>query len=264
MTVSHVPGSVESTSAISTLLLHVGTQASDDERIKLDTRSAMQKTFSGHRHYVQGVAWDPLGECILTQSTDRTMRVLRSSVGAKQRSKAGQTDLAAAALFTQAHVVYKHVVAEPAVSEATAKPSTGAAEPRAAAMDASENCAAPANAAQVAIATPSVEAAAPAQPRGVTPSPPAAATATQSAATEDGAVGATTEGAAAGYIFQDESLNTFFRRLAFSPEGSFVVAPAASLGPLAPSSRCARKSTHALHQHVPGCSGDAHLRLRSL
>jgi hypothetical protein len=41
---------------------------------------------------------------------------------------------------------------------------------------------------------------------------------------------------AAGYIFQDESTNTFFRRLAFSPEGSFVVAPAATLGPLASTS----------------------------
>jgi hypothetical protein len=40
------------------------------------------------------------------------------------------------------------------------------------------------------------------------------------------------------YIFQDEGLNTFFRRLSFSPEGSFVVAPAATLGPLAPAPKC--------------------------
>ena len=153
----------------------------------------LQKSFTGHRHYVQGVAWDPLGESILTQSTDRTMRVLRGQA-AKQRSRTSHSDLAAAADFSQAHVVFKHVLPATCKDE-----NAGAAN-----QD----------------------------------SVPAAVAGTKRAQGA-GDTAAKASGAAAGYIFQDESLNTFFRRLAFSPEGSFVVAPAASLGPLAASRSCA-------------------------
>jgi chromatin assembly factor 1 subunit B len=211
----------------------------------------VQKTFSGHRHYVQGVAWDPLGELILTQSTDRTMRVLRSSAGAKQRSKAGQTDLAAAATFTQAHVVYKHVVADPTPDDNSSKKlaASHVSQRSGAGNDTSENCAAPANAAQTSASAPTSTEATRAQGVAIAGTTPAAA---QARAAEAGDAAVAADGAAAGYIFQDESLNTFFRRLAFSPEGSFVVAPAASLGPLAPSSRCALVCTlNKLHASRP-------------
>ena len=184
--------------------------------------SVVQKTFSGHRHYVQGVAWDPLGDFILTQSTDRTMRVLR---GSKAKAKAQQTDVAAAATFTQAHVVYKHVLADPAaaVGDQGVAPAKDKNDDVAMAGsdEANETAAADENNQKLSQ-----------HPR----SSPQQANAT--ADTEKGSRMQDAPAATPGYIFQDESLNTFFRRLAVSPEGSFVVAPAASLGPLAPSSRC--------------------------
>jgi chromatin assembly factor 1 subunit B len=171
----------------------------------------VQKTFSGHRHYVQGVAWDPLGECILTQSTDRTMRVLRLAAS-KGRRKAGQPDVALAASYTQAHVVFRHTI-----------PSKNQYD------DPSQECAGQENDKPCGL--------------GCSQLPDPSLADPARAASGDGKnVGSEhstdVKASTAGYIFQDESLNTFFRRLAFSPEGSFVVAPAATLGPLAPTSRC--------------------------
>ncbi|KAI9599042.1 WD40-repeat-containing domain protein [Syncephalis fuscata] len=37
-------------------------------------------TFYGHHHYVQGVAWDPLGEYVATQSGDRTIQICRYQI----------------------------------------------------------------------------------------------------------------------------------------------------------------------------------------
>lgn len=39
-------------------------------------RSTLQGRLEGHQHYVQGVAWDPLGHMLLTLSNDRTAKVL--------------------------------------------------------------------------------------------------------------------------------------------------------------------------------------------
>ena len=193
----------------------------------------MQKTFTGHRHYVQGIAWDPLGECILSQSTDRTMRVLRATA-TKGRRKVVQTDAAAAAAFVQAHVVYRHTVQSDAC---TAAQHTHSQENESAA-----GTQAPASQPSQPVAcTPQLERSCSAvRPGAPGRSSTAAANETPVASgAPKGTGGGPTETGVAGYIFQDESLNTFFRRLAFSPEGSFVVAPAATLGPLAPTSRCA-------------------------
>jgi hypothetical protein len=204
----------------------------------------MQKTFSGHRHYVQGVAWDPLGECILTLSTDRTMRVVRGNA-AKQHSRPLQSDVAAAANFTQANVVFKHVIAGGAsafndtevdqgqqASENVMARSQRGAEPRQAATHCRSSTGT-AGAERLwqgqAVVSGSVGT--------VGPKQKAHAVGCTAGVASKGAAKAGTE--KAGYIFQDESINTFFRRLAFSPEGSFVVAPAASLGPLTVSRRCA-------------------------
>jgi WD40 repeat protein len=35
----------------------------------------LQDRLVGHRHYVQGVAWDPLGYWVASQSADRTARI---------------------------------------------------------------------------------------------------------------------------------------------------------------------------------------------
>lgn len=163
------------------------------------------------------------------------MRVLRATA-TKGRRKASQTDAAAAASYAQAHVVYRHTVQMPAGAPAEhthSRENESAAGIQAPASQASQPVA----------CTPQLERSGSAAAAGAA-RPPDAATGSQALApssAQKGAGGAADEAGVAGYIFQDESLNTFFRRLAFSPEGSFVVAPAATLGPLAPTSRCDAK-----------------------
>jgi WD40 repeat protein len=42
----------------------------------------------GHTQYVQGVAWDPTGALIATQSNDRTIRVFSTPVAAAIQQQA--------------------------------------------------------------------------------------------------------------------------------------------------------------------------------
>ena len=177
----------------------------------LNGRVAMQKCFSGHRHYVQGVAWDPLGEHILTNSTDRTMRVHKARAGKKQ-NRTDVTDIQAAGDFVQTASVFKRPLTAAEEKQQPQQPSAPTETPtQPAALDAST------------------------QPNGASGTPPQKAQ--RKAANNT-------------FVFQDESLNTFFRRLSFSPEGSFLVAPAATLGPLAPAPRC-DSAAAAAAMHVP-------------
>jgi hypothetical protein len=156
-----------------------------------DEVSALQKCFSSHRHYVQGVAWDPLGAYVLTLSTDRTMRVHRARASKKQ-SRADASDVQLASDFVQSAAVFKRALTLQKRGQVSVAEKAGDCQH--------------------------------ASGESNMPSSPCA----------DGGRGVQNGSSGATYIFQDEGLNTFFRRLTFSPEGSFVVAPAATLGPSAP------------------------------
>ena len=41
----------------------------------MDTKERECIPLSGHTNYVQGVAWDPLGEYVVTQSADRSVKL---------------------------------------------------------------------------------------------------------------------------------------------------------------------------------------------
>ena len=45
----------------------------------VERRSIVQQ-FREHAHFVQGVAWDPHGAMLATQSSDRTVRVFTAKV----------------------------------------------------------------------------------------------------------------------------------------------------------------------------------------
>jgi len=107
----------------------------------------------GHSHYVQGVAWDPLGSFIATQSGDRSVRIYCRAAGA-----------AAARAPPAAPHALLHVIAK----------------------------------APAAPATPGAEAAPPRAP-----------------------------------LFHDENMPSFFRRLSWSPDGSFLALPAGLEAPAA-------------------------------
>ena len=143
---------------------------------------------------MQGVAWDPLGEHILTNSTDRTMRVHKARAGKKQ-TRADATDIQVAADFVQSASVFKRPLT--ATEEKQQQDTTNKTD-----------------VAEVSI-----------QDSTTADVPQAPPEKSQRKAANN------------TFIFQDEGLNTFFRRLSFSPEGSFLVAPAATLGPLAPAPR---------------------------
>ncbi|KAL6780657.1 hypothetical protein ACKKBF_B12285 [Auxenochlorella protothecoides x Auxenochlorella symbiontica] len=63
-------------------------------------RGAMLAQLAHHKHFVQGVAWDPVRQFVVTQSADRTCRVYRlkpPAVGKKARAKAAAATAAATA-----------------------------------------------------------------------------------------------------------------------------------------------------------------------
>lgn len=55
-------------------------------------RGAMITQFAGHKHFVQGVAWDPAAQYVVSQSADRTARVyaLRPPPAAGRKNKVSQ------------------------------------------------------------------------------------------------------------------------------------------------------------------------------
>jgi WD40 repeat protein len=50
------------------------------EIVRVLTKEKESLILTGHTGYVQGVAWDPLGEMVVTQSADRTCKMHMVSV----------------------------------------------------------------------------------------------------------------------------------------------------------------------------------------
>lgn len=153
-----------------------------------------QARLEGHRHYVQGVAWDPLGAWLVSQSADRTVRVH----GLKPPPSGSKAAAAAAAKegFRSSTALARDVLHTHTLSKVAVQPP--ATPPPPAAATATAESAAPAGEQTAAGAAP-----APAQQQQQQPVKPLQAA-----------------------LFHDESLNTFFRRLAWSPEGSLLAVPA--------------------------------------
>lgn len=140
----------------------------------------------GHRHYVQGVAWDPLGAWMVSQSADRTVRVhglKPPPTGSKAAAAAAAKEGMRASTALAKDVLHTHTLSKVAVQPPATPPQSGPGD----------------------------------QPAGA-------------AAAAGGAAGADVQPQQSkplqSALFHDESLNTFFRRLAWSPEGSLLAVPA--------------------------------------
>lgn len=156
-----------------------------------------QARLDGHRHYVQGVAWDPLGAWMVSQSADRTVRVhgLKPPPSGGKAAAAAKEGMRASTALAR-DVLHTHTLCKVALQPPSTPPqSTPAAAPGAATAAAPPAAAGGRDAAHADAAT--------AQQQAVVVVKPLQAA-----------------------LFHDESLNTFFRRLAWSPEGSLLAVPA--------------------------------------
>ena len=61
-----------SISSLNDHIFYLNVQA---EIVRVLTKEKESLILSGHTGYVQGVAWDPLGEMVVTQSADRTCKM---------------------------------------------------------------------------------------------------------------------------------------------------------------------------------------------
>ncbi len=156
--------------------------------------------FEDHNGYVQGVAWDPLSRFVVSQSADRTCR-------AYSKKKRGKKKVSSK--FTIEAVINRRLqeIIEPQTSTSDAKKTEK--EPPVSSRSTTDGSGggAPAVAATgAAAASGGVEAAA---------APAASPTKTEKKH-------AKTQG-----MFLDETVPTFFRRLAFSPDGALLLIPTA-------------------------------------
>ncbi|GIL54792.1 hypothetical protein Vafri_10487 [Volvox africanus] len=168
------------------------------------------KWLQDHGHYVQGVAWDPLGRYIVSQSADRTARVYAVKpppVAADGGVKRATVATAAPSVVTSAGLARDGFYAAATLSKGPllllgpqhqqSEIATGGAEGEMA-------------------------------PRGGGASDAVAADVQQLQLGQEGAAAA--PGAGGGVakqpLFCDDSLPTFFRRLAWSPDGAFLAMPA--------------------------------------
>ncbi|GAQ82373.1 Putative chromatin assembly complex 1 subunit B/CAC2 [Klebsormidium nitens] len=135
------------------------TASVDNSCIIWDVAKGSARQFlEGHQHFVQGVAWDPLGHFIVSQSADRSCRVYAPQPQGKgKQSRRGEG-------FVLQHTLAKRETA------------------------------------------------------------PGAAVAVEPAG--EGEAGPSKPGPTKHHMFQDENMPSFFRRLAWSPDGSFLVTPA--------------------------------------
>ncbi|KAK9110427.1 hypothetical protein Sjap_018487 [Stephania japonica] len=108
-------------------------------------KGSVHQILDGHLHYVQGVAWDPLGQYVASLSSDRTCRIYLNKPQSKPKNPKVMN-------FVLHNVIMK---TELSASDSKAAPTKS-------------------------------------------------------------------------YLFHDETLPSFFRRLAWSPDGSFLLAPAGS------------------------------------
>eukprot|EP00962_Isochrysis_galbana_P038116 scaffold13472_cov129-Isochrysis_galbana.AAC.3 len=168
-------------------------------------KARVQQTMRDHEHYVQGVAWDPRGEFVVSVSCDRSARVYSN-----RTRKGALRDFTCTAAISKTRCSGPDATTLRALASAGAAISGGtpaAAAPGAAAVASGSDC-------------PAVE-------------PPAAMAPDAPDTLEEGAEASLVlpidEAKRAKEkevrMFLDDTVPSFFRRPAWSPEGSFLLLP---------------------------------------
>ncbi|KAI9033246.1 WD40 repeat-like protein [Hyaloraphidium curvatum] len=181
-----------------------------------------------HSHFVQGVAWDPLGEYIATQSSDRSMTVYRCETPAPKKlvfklfGKLSKMALPKQGADADAVVDVVSTADVDVVQEVGERPSSPTPMLAASAKgkEVIRNGVVPMEIVEPVAASESGDDRSPSELQE--PGDAASATAAPSAQPASRAPRL----ALAYKMFHDDTLKSFFRRLSFSPDGALLIAPA--------------------------------------
>lgn len=225
--------------------------------------SHTQSRLENHQHYVQGVAWDPLGHYVVSQSNDRTCRLYcprpipaaagKKSAGAAAVGAVGADGYGAQPPLPACAVTAKELMPHATLSKATvsvtagggggvtAGPCTPPRAPGVAGQGVGQGggqgersslaAGAGAEAAAATAAATAAAAATNALAAGATGTEASAGAGAEAAAGVGKGVNSPSRGVAGAApprpqpLFLDESMASFFRRLAWSPEGECRVGP---------------------------------------
>lgn len=191
---------------------------------RADFVGQMVRQIAEHSHYVQGVAWDPLNEFVATQSSDRSVHIY------SLKTKDGQFTLTTHGKFLRMDLPMRRVSrgspAPPDLSirsQPTASNSVGVASP-VPSTPGTPMTSLPMDPPPVSHSRRSSFSSSPNVRRSASPAPSLPLPAVKPLeATSPGLGGL---GAKNAYIYATETFNSFFRRLAFTPDGSLLFTPA--------------------------------------
>lgn len=188
----------------------------------------MVRQIAEHNHYVQGVAWDPLNEYLATQSSDRSVHIynLKTKDGQptlNQHNKIIKMDLPARRISTSS----------PAPPEPNSRPhdttdsaSLAPASPAPSMPGTPASLALPMNPPVISHSRRSSFGSSPSMRRSASPAPSMPLPAVRPMENSPNPYLTSNLGVKNASIYANETHTSFFRRLAFAPDGSLLFTPA--------------------------------------
>lgn len=214
-------------------------------RYSYKTPGTCVRQIAEHNHYVQGVAWDPLNEYVATQSSDRSVHIYTL------KTKDGQFSLAQHSKVTRMDLPARRVS-----SNSPAPPDFGgrasfvghesalaAGSPVPSAPGTPQSLALPMNPPPTSHSRRSSFGSSPSMRRSVSPAPSMPLPAVMPNSPSMSSLSTGTLGVRNAPLYANETFTSFFRRLAFAPDGSLLFTPAGQYKTLLPSLIDSHKST---------------------
>lgn len=191
------------------------------------------REISEHQHYVQGVAWDPLNQFLATQSSDRAVHLYNLVRGHNDTIR----DVQIASRHAKVDVAGSDK--DERASESDAKPSTRESTP----MPAPSPAPTDSTHAQ-SLGAPPTPSRSPSAASGRSASPAPLPSIRAPPSPRERMLGApTAPGASALKLYGDDRYSSFFRRLAFSPDGALLATPTGQYAPPSASEQRAGQSS---------------------
>lgn len=188
----------------------------------------MVRQVAEHNHYVQGVAWDPLNEYVATQSSDRSVHIYTL------KTKDGQFTLNQYNKVTKMDLPCRRISSSsPAPPDPSLRPyipteasSLAPGSPAPSMPGTPTSLALPMNPPAVSHSRRSSFGSSPSMRRSASPAPSMPLPAVRPMENSPNPFGSSSLGAKHTSIYASETYTSFFRRLAFAPDGSLLFTPA--------------------------------------